>query len=166
MTANPPTKLKAALIGGGALGVASQIPILNLANCACCALVIGGGILASYLYLKDSPPTAQAPYGDGLLLGLLTGVIGAFVGSIMSIPMTLLTSRLGTMDFLQEALQNSDVPPEVQDMLANFGSSGFAVGALLIGLLISVPIYCIFASIGSLIGVAIFNKKALETAGS
>ena len=79
------SKLKPALIGGAALGVASSVPILNLANCACCALVIGGGVLASYFYMKDAPPAAGPAYGDALLLGLLTGVFGAVTSSVLSI---------------------------------------------------------------------------------
>ena len=50
---------------------------MNFANIACCILVVGGGFLAAYLYMKDAPPSAKPPLGDGLKLGLLTGLIGA-----------------------------------------------------------------------------------------
>ena len=54
-------KLKPALIGGSAEGFASSIPLLGLANVACGLLVVGGGVLAAYLYMKDAPPSARAP---------------------------------------------------------------------------------------------------------
>lgn len=54
-------KIGAAAIGGGAGAVASQIPGLQLLNIACCALVVGGGILAVYLALKDDPRPRPRP---------------------------------------------------------------------------------------------------------
>lgn len=158
------SKLKPALIGGVSLGVANSIPILNLVNCACCALVIGGGVLASYLYFKDAPPAAQPPYGDGIMVGALAGIVGALVSTILSIPMTLLGFGIGSMDAISEALESADLPPEVADMLASIGSGGFALGALLFGLLFSLVINVIFAGLGGVIGVAIFNKKPPATA--
>ena len=41
-----PNIVTPALIGGVFLGITSALPILHYINCACCALVIGGGILA------------------------------------------------------------------------------------------------------------------------
>lgn len=153
------SKLKPALIGGAALGVASSVPILNLANCACCALVIGGGVLASYFYMKDAPPAPGPAYGDALLLGLLTGVFGAVTSTVLSIPMTLLTSSMGVWEGVSDALRQADLPPEALDFIESFGTGGFAIGALVIGLLFNLVIYSVFAGIGAMIGAAIFNKK-------
>lgn len=157
-------KIKPALIGGGSLGVANSIPLVNLLNCACCALVIGGGVLAAHLYFKDTPPTAERPFGDGIMLGALAGVFGAIVSTIISIPMTLLGLRLGLMDFMDDILENADLPPAMADMLSSMGSGGLAMGALLVGLMFNLVIYAIFAGIGGAIGVAIFVKKPPATA--
>lgn len=153
------SKMKPALIGGAALGVASSIPVLNLANCACCALVIGGGVLASYFYTKDAPPAPAPAYGDALLLGALTGVFGALISTMLSIPMTLLTSSMGVWEGIADALREADLPPEALELIDSLGSGGFALGALLIGLVFNLVIYSIFAGIGAMIGAAIFNKK-------
>ena len=160
------SKIKPALIGGVSLGVANSIPLLNLANCACCALVIGGGVLATYLYLKDAPAAAQPPYGDGIMVGALAGIVGALVSTIISIPMTLLFSGVGMFDSISEALEqaDADIPPFLADLLASMGGGGFAIGALLFGLMFSLVINVIFAGIGGAIGVAIFSKKPPVTA--
>ncbi|MCP4654364.1 MAG: hypothetical protein GY856_02985, partial [bacterium] len=121
-----PSKLQPALIGGAALGVASAIPFLNCLNCACCALVIGGGFLAAYLYLKDCPPAPEARYGDAATLGLLAGVFGAVVGTLLSIPFRLFFSGMGDMGQLEELLGNFDMPPEAQDALLNIFSGELA----------------------------------------
>jgi hypothetical protein len=147
-----PGKLKPALIGGIAEGVASSIPVLNLVNIACCILVVGGGVLAAYLYMKDVPPSAKAPLGDGLKLGLLAGLIGAVVFALISIPMAVLTpdlvSGLGPL-----VTEHSDPPPEIVSLLST--PLPMTIFFSLIGLIID-PIFC---GIGGLIGVAIFNKK-------
>ena len=152
------SKLRPALIGGAALGVASSIPILKIANCACCALVIGGGVLAAYLYMKDAEPSPKAPFGDSVSLGLLTGVIGAVVGTIITIPLFLLFSSFaGISEVMDEALKSADLPDEARRTLERLGESGFLLGVLLV--VRNFLIYPIFATIGALIGVAIFNKK-------
>ena len=147
-----PNKLRPALIGGTAEGVASAVPVLNILNCACCLLVVGGGVLAAYLYMKDAPPSAKAPLGDGLKLGLLAGLIGAVVFALISIPMAVLTpdlvSGLGPL-----VTEHADPPPEIISLLST--PLPMTIFFSLMGLIID-PIFC---GIGGLIGVAIFNKK-------
>jgi len=164
MTASNPSKMKPALIGGASLAVASSVPILNLANLCCCALVIGGGVLAAYVYMKDAEPSAKAPLGDGVLLGALTGVFGAVIATLISIPVTLLFSSLGAGDAISQALEQVDLPPAVLGIIETFAGGGFALGAIVIRFFFSLVLYVIFAGIGALIGVAIFNKKPPETA--
>ncbi len=155
-----PNKLKPALIGGIAEGVASSIPFLNILNIPCCLLVVGGGVLAAYLYMKDALPSAQAPLGDGLKLGLLAGLIGAVVFALISIPMALLIPDLATWPFPSEAPENVDLPPEVVSMLSSPVPLAIFLG--LISLIID-PIFC---GLGGLIGVAIFNKKPAASESS
>ena len=150
-----PNKLKPALIGGIAEGVASSVPILNIANLPCCLLVVGGGVLAAYLYMKDAPPSAQAPLGDGLKLGLLAGLIGAVVFALISIPMAML---IPWWPFGPPPLEN--LPPEVASMLSSPVPLAIFFG--LISLIID-PIFC---GLGGLIGVAIFNKKPAASESS
>ncbi len=145
-----PSKLKPALIGGIAEGVAGAIPILNIANGCCGIMVVGGGLLAAWLYMKDAPPSARAPLGDGFKLGLLTGLFGAVAYCLVAIPLALL---IPWWPFGPPPLENVDLPPKAAEALA----SPVTV-AMFFGLLSFIldPIFC---AIGSVIGVAIFNKK-------
>ena len=162
MTASTQSKLKPSLIGGSSLAVASALPYLEYANVCCCALAIGGGVLAAYLYMKDAEPSAQAPLGQGFLLGGLTGLFGAVISTLISIPLSLVRSTDDRSQEVLDALGSADLPPEVIDMIVSFTSGGMA--ALVFGFLFSLVLFPIFAGIGSLIGVAIFNKKPPETA--
>src|SRR5688572_31155406 len=60
-------KLKPALIGGVVLGLLSAIPFVNAVNACCCLWAILGGMLATYLYVRNSATPATA--ADGAILG-------------------------------------------------------------------------------------------------
>ncbi len=157
------SKLRPALIGGAALGAASAIPPINFLNCACCALVIGGGLLAMYLYMKDSPPAPQPPYGDGAILGLMAGAIGAVVATIVTIPVQLIMASFmnpeGQAQQIREAFDQADLPPAVEQFVINMASPTLNATKLLIGLAMNLVIFGIFAMIGGIIGAAVFHKK-------
>src|SRR4030042_4234106 len=76
-----PGMFRPALIGGIAAGVLTAVP---LANCLCCLWIIGGAMLAAYLFGKDSPAILKP--GDGAVLGILTGIVSAVTDSIVSLP--------------------------------------------------------------------------------
>ena len=160
-----PSIVTPALIGGVALGITSALPLVNLVNCACCALVIGGGILASFLYLRDYPPhLPEITYGDGAVLGLLTGVIGGFVWAIVDLPLSFLKFQLGTglgdLSQLQEALSDPNIPPALREFLLNaFQGGAGTLGIMIFGVFVNLVVSVIFATIGAIIGVALFKRK-------
>lgn len=154
-------KLKPALIGGVGLGVASAIPIVNFVNCACCAWVIAGGVVAAYFYNQQPGPKATPPWGDAVLLGLLTGAIGAAAGTIVGIPFMFLNfgSSMANLDQLEGMMGDQEIPPVLQNLIESTASGGFSCLAVVIGFFFSLVIYSIFATVGSLIGTAIFQPK-------
>ena len=80
-----PAKTQPALLGGVVIGVLSALPVINLANC-CCAWILFGGALAAYLMQQNHPEPIMI--GDGAIVGLLAGVVGAFVWLIVSVPIS------------------------------------------------------------------------------
>ena len=79
-----PPMLKPALISGLAFGVAGAIPVINWINCACCALIIGCGFLAAFLYSKDCVGAGAAfRPGNGATVGLLSGLIYGVVSGVL-----------------------------------------------------------------------------------
>lgn len=163
------SKLQPALLGGLALGVASAIPLVNCANCLCCAWAIAGGFLAAYLYFKDQPGYPQPPYGDAAILGAMTGAVGAVVTLIISIPIQLAASSMGfenDPEQLREAFEQFELPVEYQDtaiqLLSGSGAGGMM--ALLVTFAFQLVAFGVFAILGALIGVAVFQKKVPPTA--
>jgi hypothetical protein len=158
---NPTSKLTAALIGGIAMGVTSAIPLLG---CLCCAWAIGGGLLASYLWMRNQPPSLQPPYGDGALLGLMTAAIGAVASMFVQLPLNLLMGAGGTSDAISQALESLpedvEVPQQLIDMLTSgAGSAGMTIVGVVVGGFFSFVVFAVLGTAGSLIGTAVFHKK-------
>ena len=148
-------KLKPALIGGVVLGVLSVIPFVSADNLCCCLWAILGGMLATYLYVKSSPTPATA--ADGAILGALAGVVGAAISLVLGIPIAYAMGP--TMRNLMVSLIERADPQQADLMRRQFEASGDAIAPLFIqGLIVAVLLF-LFAVIGGLLGVAIFEKR-------
>jgi hypothetical protein len=153
--------LRPALIGGVLLGILSAIPIVSAFNCACCAWVIGGGVLAAYLLVKDSP--IPVTLGRGALLGLLTGVIGTVTSTLINVPLQFLISRIGAnpLEQMRQVFDKiPDMPPESRQMLETLlAQKNVGILFFIFSVFFTLIIYCLFAMLGGTIGVAIFEKR-------
>ena len=151
------SKLRPALIGGGVFGVLAALPYVEYVNAVCCALYLGGGVLAVYLYLKDAPKPERAPYGDGAVVGVLAGLLGAVATTLTTIVITALgLGQDGAEALAQLEQAGIELPAFVANMM---GASGLSVEMVVGSLVTSVILYGIFATLGGLLGVAIFHKK-------
>ena len=132
-------KLKPALLGGLIVGLLSAIPFINY---CCCIWGIGGGALAGFLYIKESP-TRIGP-GDGAMIGALAGVVGAIIYLIIGVPIAYFFSAAA----MEEAFARSGIHLPVTGFLL------FLLSGLLGGLCLLV-----LSVIGGLISVPIFEKR-------
>lgn len=132
-------KLKPALLGGLIVGVLSAIPIINY---CCCIWSIGGGVLAAFLYIKSSP--TPVTMGDGAMVGGLAGVVGGIIYLIIGLPIAIFFG----MAAMTEQLTRSGVE-------LPFSGTLLLVVAGIIGAIILV----VLATLGGIIGVAIFEKR-------
>ena len=148
-------KLKPALIGGVFIGVLSVIPFVSAANLCCCLWAIVGGLLATYLYVKNSPTPAGA--GDGAVLGVIAGAIGAVIYLIIGIPIAIAMGP--TMrNMIVSLMQNVDAR-QAEMMRQQFEAQGTAIAPIIIQSLIGGGLLFVFAILGGLLGVPIFEKR-------
>jgi len=166
MDQNKPSMLVPAAIGGAFLGVTSALPLISALNCACCILVIGGGVLASFFYIRNYPNVLPpVSYGDGALLGVLTGLIGAAVWIAVGIPLQLLQARFlggGMMarGIPEDVLNDPEMPAWVREFLEGLFQGGGLSLIMVLALVISaLTTSLVFATIGSIIGVAMFGQR-------
>ena len=148
-------KLKPALIGGVVLGLLSVIPFVSAANLCCCLWAIIGGMLATYLYVKNSPVPATA--ADGAVLGAIAGIVGAVISVIVGIPIALAMGP--TMRNLIVSMLERMDPQQADMMRRQLEASGDAIGPLIVQSVLGGGLLFVFAIIGGLLGVPLFEKR-------
>jgi hypothetical protein len=152
------SKLQPTLLGGLFIGVLSALPVVSMGNCLCCLWVVSGGVLAAYLLQQNQDAPIQA--GDAAIVGLLAGIVGAFVAAIVSIPIQMLMGPL-LGDWLQQISQAADeAPPEFRELLDRLGAGGVGVVAVLVGLLVNLVFFSVFGLLGGLLGHALFRRTS------
>jgi hypothetical protein len=151
---------KPALTGGFALGLLSALPLINSLNIICCLWVQAGGGLGTWLLNKQRPGTLK--YGDGAFVGVIAGLIGAFVATIINIPIQMLLFTPETYARLQDQLQRFPMSSAAKDAFLQFFTPGFNLSRTVIMLVLNIVMYGLFAMIGGILTVAIVNRKKLD----
>ncbi len=151
------TRLQAALLGGLFIGVLSSLPVVNIANC-CCLWVIVGGVLTVYLQ-QQGRTTAIAP-ADAALSGLLAGLVGALISLALTAVFFSMTGAGMAAQFREMAEQYPQMPAETRDMIIRLSEGS---GMFLLLSLFTIPIYAIVSMLGGLLGTLIFRKPAPPT---
>lgn len=164
------SKLQPALLGGALMGVLSALPVVSAGNCCCCLWVVAGGLLASYLLQQNQP--AAIDVGDGALVGLLAGLFGAVIASVLAVPINL-TMGPYQERFLESILQNvPNMPPEVRDAFENARDGRTGLGGLTGGLFYALSFTImlvagmVFSTIGGMVGAALFRRSKAEVVSS
>ena len=161
-----PSMLKSTLIGGGLFGFLAALPLVGALNCLCCALIVGGGFLAAYLYSKECRTVgAEFRAGAGALVGLVAGLFYAVTGTVVGGILKLVLPQASPEEVLEQLEQLPfEIPPEALDSAAKWmeGSSGF--GGLIIAFFFTLLLAAVFSTIGGLIGGAAFKVEAAPPA--
>jgi len=142
-----------ALFGGLVVGVLSALPIVAAGNLCCCLWVVSGGAVAAFV-LQQRQPT-PITHGDGALVGLLAGIVGAFVYLVVKIPIDLVAGPI-EREMLRRVLeQANNMPPEIRQMMSS--RAGLGVG-MAIGFVFMLFVGAIFSTLGGLLGAVFFRK--------
>jgi ABC-type phosphate transport system permease subunit len=151
----PPARLQPALLGGVTIGVLSALPVINLANC-CCAWILFGGALSAYLMQQNHPEPIQI--GDGAIVGLLAGVIGAFVWVIVSVPISMMMAPFQS-EIANRAMRDAaEMAPELRGIFENLaGAPAVGIG-LIFGFFVMLCVSTVFGMLGGLFGALMFKK--------
>jgi hypothetical protein len=160
-----PSMIKATVIGGMTAAVLSAIPFVGCLNLACCALLIGGGLLASFIYSRDVAAAGGTfAVGNGAAVGLVTGGFYAVGSAIASaIRQAIIgVSPAEQFELIRDQMEQNDMPPEMLETLEKFSTfmadSGGGV-LFIIGFVISLLLGAVFCTVGGLIGGAVFKQN-------
>lgn len=145
-------KFQPALIGGlvmGVLSVGTSLIPVPMANWCCCLWGVLGGVLAVYLHVKRSPTPVRT--GDGAILGLLAGGIGALVYILIAFPLTYFT--------VDPELVQAQIEERMRQQGQQFDIRPYwGMFLFLIMFLFGIGL-TVLSLIGGLIGVPIFEKR-------
>jgi hypothetical protein len=145
--------LKATLIGGALFGFLAGLPLIS---CLCCALMMAGGFLASYLYSKECQGVGvEFRAGNGALVGLVAGLFYAIANAITSGIVNLI-ARPDPEEMI-EMMEQFGVPPESIDMASKWIESSGGITGIVLGFFIALILAAIFCTIGGLIGGSVFK---------
>src|SRR3954467_7005629 len=100
------------------MGGLSALPLVAAGNLCCCMWVVSGGAIAAYL-LQQNQSTPIAP-GDGALVGLLAGLIGAFVQFAVAIPVGILVAPMERAMLQRFRDRAAPIPREMRKLLERF----------------------------------------------
>ena len=159
-----PGVFKPALIAGAVFGFLGGNPYSWVANCACCVLVVGAGFTATLLYSNSCRSLGLAvSVGDGAKLGFLSGLVYGVVETITWTVSTLLFHASG-MQWVIAILE--DIPQVPSQFLDHLGREADTVlaASILLDLVGSLGYGIIFATLGGLIGGAVFKSEPAATA--
>ncbi|MEW6735194.1 MAG: DUF5518 domain-containing protein [Acidobacteriota bacterium] len=149
-------KIKPALIGGVTLAVLSTLPFVSALNCLCCAWVVGGGALASWLSVKGSSTPIRS--SDGASVGALAGFLGGVISSVISTMITFIQTK-GNPQQLLDAISGQD--PRVATILEpymKFVVEHFVL-VLFLSAIFNVIVFTGMGALGGVIGISLFNRR-------
>jgi hypothetical protein len=158
--------LKATLIGGALFGFVGGLPVLGLLNCACCALFVAGGFVASYLYSKECKiQGAGFRAGNGAMVGLVAGLFYAIVNTIVGgIAKAFMPQP--DPEQMMEMLEQFNLPPESVEIAEKWMASSVGLWGLIIGFFVTLLLAAVFSTLGGLIGGSVFKVEPAPPASA
>lgn len=116
--------------------------------------------MAVFLLTKQRP--AGISYGDGAFVGVLSGLFGAVVATLISIPVRIISARFfgSQQQALEEALR--EVPGfegPMRDLLLRVASPEITIETVAFTFFTNLLVFALFAMIGGILTVALLNKR-------
>ncbi len=122
-------------------------------------VLLGGG-MATMMLVKQRP--SGITYGDGAFAGVLSGLFGAVVGTIVQMSFRAIASRMFESQQQQELeriWQQIGAPGPIPDWLLRAMSGEISAVTIIFTFFSYLIMFSLFAMIGGILTVAILNKS-------
>ena len=162
---NHPSKFTPVIISSFVMLFISLFPVINLLNVLCCAGIVIGGASGTWYYARQLEKAGDFIQNkDGIMIGLLAGIISAFIYVIFSTTIIMLSGQNPVeMIYKMTDIYGIALPPETQQILnsvhGEYQRNGFSVVMIGVELTSRIITHCIFGPIGGLLVASIFNKR-------
>ena len=148
-----------ALAGGMFLGFLSSIPFISAGNCLCCMWVLMGGAIAAMMLAKQRP--GGIAYGDGAFAGVLSGLFGAIIATVVQMSFRAIASRFfeSQQQQVEELLRQMGAEGPMRDWMLRVFSGEISTVTVLFMFFSNLVMFSLFAMIGGILAIAILNKR-------
>ena len=160
-----PSKFTPVLISSFLMVFISIFPVLNMLNLLCCAGIILGGAAGTWYYARQLEKAGQFIQNkDGIMIGLLAGIISAIVYVIFSTTIMMIAKQ-NPVELVYKMTEQwgFTIPPESEKMLRTvyeeYNKNGFSTIMIGVELFSRIVSHCIFGPIGGLLVASILNKR-------
>ena len=162
---NHPSKFTPVLISSFLMVFICIFPVLNMLNLLCCAGIILGGAAGTWYYASQLEKAGQFIQNkDGIMIGLLAGIISAIVYVIFSTTIMMIAKQ-NPVELVYKMTEQwgFSIPPESEKMLRtvyeDYQKNGFSPIMIGVELFSRIVSHCIFGPIGGLLVASMLNKR-------
>ncbi len=162
---NQPSKFTPIIISSFLMVFISIFPVLNLLNLLCCAGIVIGGAAGTYYYGRQLEKAGGFIQNkDGIMIGLLSGIISAIIYVIFS-TLIMMISQQNPVELVYKMTEQYSIPipPESEKMLQTvfkeYQQNGFSTIMIGVELFSRIVSHCIFGPVGGLLAASIMNKR-------
>jgi hypothetical protein len=160
-----PSKFTPIIISSFLMVFISIFPVLNLLNLLCCAGIVIGGAAGTYYYGRQLEKAGGFIQNkDGIMIGLLSGIISAIIYVIFS-TLIMMISQQNPVELVYKMTEQYSIPipPESEKMLQTvfkeYQQNGFSTIMIGVELFSRIVSHCIFGPVGGLLAASIMNKR-------
>jgi hypothetical protein len=144
-------------LGGLAVGILTSVPFISA---LCCIWVPLGGGLTAFLLNKQRP--GRITLGDGAFGGVVSGLIGAIINTIFSIPLRMMNREAleQAQRQMNEMMERSgnQMPEGLRNFMEMMLSPDITLASVMFGFVLGAIFYGLFAMIGGIVGAALLRK--------
>ena len=160
-----PSKFAPVLVSSAIMVILSIFPVLNLINLVCCAGIIIGGAAGTYYYSRQLEKNGQVLQNkDGMMIGLLSGIIAAVFYVIFS-TFIIMATKQNPVEIVYKMTEQYgfQLPPESEKVLQQvndeYSEHGFSFLVIGMELFTRIVSNCIFGPLGGILAASLINKR-------
>jgi hypothetical protein len=161
-------RLSSVIAGSTVMIALSILPVINFINLFFCSGIIIGGV-AGVISLNRQMNRAgtMLTYKDGVLTGMISGLLAAVTVSGINI-ISLVYSSVNPITEAMQLFGNymNNMPPDMMNQLKqlenDFNTQGYSVTLIIFTFIINLLIYPLFGAVGGLLTTGIILRKKSE----
>jgi uncharacterized membrane protein YagU involved in acid resistance len=121
--------------------------------------ILLGGAAAAVMVSRQR--ASGVSYGDGAFAGVLSGLVGAVIGTVVQMAFHAIAARFfeSQQQEFEQMIRQLGIEGPARDLLLRVLSGEVSIVTVIITFVSSLLLYSLFAMIGGILAIAILNKR-------